>query len=83
MKLSINQNGSFQMEHVYLPVTLVTDDKEEMSIIMRDSGFEFNYQGVWYSAKNGFVEMLGSGYNGEEQKRLLRDLASEIKQSQV
>lgn len=58
MKISVNQDDSFQFEQVYLPITLVTDDKEEMSIIMRDSGFEFKYQGDWYSAKNGKVEIM-------------------------
>jgi len=58
MKISVNQDYSFQLEQVYLPITLVTNDKEEMSIIMRDSGFEFKYQGDWYIAKNGVVERL-------------------------
>jgi hypothetical protein len=58
MKISVNQDDSFQLEEVYLPIVLVSDDKEEMSIIMRDSGFEFKYQGDWYMAKNGVVELL-------------------------
>ena len=58
MKITVNQDDSFDLEHVYLPITLVTDDKEEMSIVMRDSGFEFKYQGDWYSAKNGKVEIM-------------------------
>lgn len=58
MKISVNQDDSFQLEQVYLPITLVTDDKEEMTIIMRDSGFEFKYQGDWYSAKNGKLELV-------------------------
>lgn len=58
MKISVNQDDSFQLEEVYLPIVLVSDDKEEMSIVMRDSGFEFKYQGDWYIAKNGVVELL-------------------------
>jgi hypothetical protein len=58
MKISVNQDDLFQLEEVYLPIVLVSDDKEEMSIIMRDSGFEFKYQGDWYMAKNGVVELL-------------------------
>ncbi len=27
-----------------------------MTICMRDSGFEFKYQGEWYYAKNGCVQ---------------------------
>lgn len=58
MKISINQNNLLQLEQVYLPITLVSDNKEEMTIMMRDSGFEFKYQGDWYSAKNGKVELM-------------------------
>ena len=58
MKISVNQDDSFQLEEVYLPIVLVSDDKEEMSIVMRDGGFEFKYQGDWYIAKNGVVELL-------------------------
>jgi hypothetical protein len=58
MKISVNQDDSFQLEQVYLPITLVTDAQEEMSIVMRDSGFEFKYQGEWYEAKEGKVELL-------------------------
>lgn len=58
MKISVNQDDSFQLEEVYLPIVLVSDDKEEISIVMRDSGFEFKYQGDWYIAKNGVVELL-------------------------
>ncbi|CAK0751080.1 hypothetical protein CCP3SC1AL1_1830002 [Gammaproteobacteria bacterium] len=58
MKISVNQDDSFQLEQVYLPITLVSDDKEEMTIVMRDSGFEFKYQGTWYSAKDGEVELM-------------------------
>jgi len=58
MKISVNQDDSFQLEQVYLPITLLSDDKEEMTIVMRDSGFEFKYQGTWYSAKDGEVEAM-------------------------
>ena len=58
MKIEVNQNNLIQLEQVYVPIKLVTNDKEEMTIVMRDSGFEFKYQGDWYSAKNGQVELL-------------------------
>jgi len=35
-----------------------------MSICMRDSGFEFNYQGEWYFAKEGFVEPFKKSARG-------------------
>jgi hypothetical protein len=58
MKISVNQDDLLQLEQVYLPIKLVSDDKEEMTIVMRDSGFEFKYQGTWYSAKDGEVELI-------------------------
>lgn len=64
MKITVNQDNSFQLEQVYLPITLVTDDKEEMTIVMRDSGFEFKYQGKWYFAKEGFVETFKKSVRG-------------------
>lgn len=31
----------------------ITPDGEELVVIMRDSGFEVLYSGVWYSFQNG------------------------------
>ena len=56
MKLTTNEQGVIQLEEVFSGIILKTSDGEEMSICMRDSGFEFNYQGEWYFAKEGFVE---------------------------
>ena len=56
MKLTTNEQGVIQLEEVFSGIILKTKDGEEMSICMRDSGFEFNYQGEWYFAKEGFVE---------------------------
>lgn len=58
MKISVNQDNSFQLEEFYLPITLVSNNKEEIHICLRDSGFEFKYQGDWYTAKNGKVELM-------------------------
>lgn len=55
MKITTNKNGVIQLEEVFNGIILKTKDGEEMSICMRDSGFEFNYQGEWYIAKQGFV----------------------------
>ena len=56
MKLTTNEQGVIQLEEVFSGIILKTKDGEEMTICMRDSGFEFNYQGEWYFAKEGFVE---------------------------
>jgi hypothetical protein len=77
MKISIREDNALQLEQVYLPLFLVTGGNEEMSIVMRDSGFEFNYQGAWYSAKNGVVEKME--YNEEIPKSILSEIVKSIK----
>ena len=55
MKISVNSDHTMQLEEVYNAIVLKTSDGEEMAISMRDSGFEFKYQGKWYFAKEGQV----------------------------
>lgn len=49
---------------VFNGVRFITEDGEELSVVMRDSGFEFVYIGDdpdiehWYSCNNGFVRRL-------------------------
>lgn len=50
---------------VYNSISFETENKEMISICMRDSGFEFNYNGTWYEAKNGIVKERKS-YNDEK-----------------
>ena len=47
------------LKEVYSGVMLETAYGEELGICMRDTGFEFNYCGVWWEAKNGEVRRLG------------------------
>lgn len=56
MKVSISETKEILIEEVYNPVILKTNSGEELSICMRDTGFEFNYQGKMYFAKEGTVE---------------------------
>ena len=58
MKISINEDNIIQLEEVYNSIILKTRDGEEMYICMRDSGFEFKYQGKWYFAQEGKVSPL-------------------------
>lgn len=51
MKLTVE--GQFVLEEVFSGITLKSTSGEELSICMRDSGFEFNYEGSWYEAKGG------------------------------
>ena len=58
------EDGVLVMEEVYNSILLRTNDGEEMAICMRDSGFEFQYQGKWYFAKEGFVEPFHTSSRG-------------------
>jgi hypothetical protein len=71
MKLTVTENFGLQLEEVFNNITLKTESGEIMSICMRDSGFEFNYQGKWYFAKEGYLEPFKTSIRGNylvEQK---------------
>ena len=59
MKVEVNDKGSIVLKEVYAGLTLETADGETMGICMRDSGFEFNYQGNLYSAQGGVLKPIG------------------------
>ena len=59
MKIEVNDKSGIILKEVYSGVGFETTDGEILNICMRDSGFEFNYMGVWYEAKNGCVNKLG------------------------
>lgn len=50
------EGGVIILEKVYNGITLRTDDGEKLSICMRDSGFEFDYEGKSYRAMEGVLE---------------------------
>jgi hypothetical protein len=64
MKVNVNEDYSIQLEEVFNPIVLKTQDGEVLSICMRDSGFEFKYQGEWYFAKEGYVEPFHKSVRG-------------------
>ena len=64
MKITVNEENIMQLEEVFNSVVLKTSDGEEMAICMRDSGFEFKYQGKWYFAKEGYVEPFNLSVRG-------------------
>jgi hypothetical protein len=61
MNVEVNDKGIIELREVYGGVSLITKDQEKIYIAMRDSGFEFNYNGVHYEAKEGKIHVLGSG----------------------
>ena len=54
MKIEIENNVPILTE-VFSGLILRTPSGEELSICMRDSGFEFNYQGQPYRAQEGEI----------------------------
>jgi len=58
MKISISEKYEHILEEIYSGILLVTKDKEEFGICMRDTGFEFQYNDIWYEAKNGVIRRL-------------------------
>ena len=58
MKISVDENRAILLEEVFSGVMLKTRDGEKMGICMRDSGFEFTYEGKHYSAQKGVIKQL-------------------------
>jgi hypothetical protein len=67
MELTVNEQGVLQIEKLYNGVTLRTSDNEVLSICMRDSGFEFTYQGKYYSAQDGVIKEVRISNNVASQ----------------
>ena len=64
--ISVLNNGSIInydliLKEIYSGIGLESNDKESFGICMRDSGFEFTYEGINYSAQKGIIKKLG-GY---------------------
>ena len=64
MKITVNEKNIIQLENIYNSIILKTSDGEEIYICMRDSGFEFKYEGVWYSAQNGDIKKMKISSSG-------------------
>lgn len=60
MKLSVIEDRSILLEDVYNGIGFRTRDGEEFELCMRDSGFEFKYNDIWYEAKEGIIKPLNS-----------------------
>jgi len=58
MKISVGEKNNILLEEVFNSINLKTPDGEEMWICMRDSGFEFKYNGKLYFAKDGTINLV-------------------------
>ena len=71
MKLGVLEDRTVEIKEVYNPIKLTTASGEVLFICMRDSGFEFNYEGRIYEAKGGDVRPLEpSGLPAEAEEQL-------------
>ena len=60
MKIEVGENREIVLKEVFNGVLLESRDKEQFGICMRDTGFEFQYNGIWYEAKNGILKEMSS-----------------------
>jgi len=60
MKIETNEKGELIFKEIFNGIGLETPDGDMLGICMRDTGFEFQYHGIWYQAKNGVVMPLGT-----------------------
>lgn len=64
MKIDVSQNGLIELTEVYSPIELITNGNETIKICMRDSGFEFTYEGEVYHAKEGVLTKIKKPKDG-------------------
>lgn len=55
MKLTVQENQLIKLEEVFNPVVLEAASGEEMSVCMRDHGFEIEYGGWLYVLVKGEI----------------------------
>jgi len=68
MKVTTKDN-TIQLEEVFNSIVLKSESGQTMAICMRDNGFEFKYNGIWYEAKDGFIELLEDDERLAEQRQ--------------
>ena len=83
MRVSVDEKNGILIEDLYVGITLKTVDGETMSICARDSGFEFEYQGEKYFAKEGFVEPFKKSIRGNYLVEQNHEEQNEVPQSKI
>ena len=66
MIIQIDSENNIILKKVYNGIGLESDDNEFFSICMRDSGFEFKYNNIWYEAKEGIIRSFNLYKDSEE-----------------
>ena len=62
MKIEIGEDSVVILKEVYNSIVLLSNAKEKISVCMRDSGFEFVYEGKCYTAQNGSIKKVKKGH---------------------
>ncbi len=57
MKITTDENAVLVFEEVFVPIVLRSQDKEDLIITMRDSGFEIGYDGRVIECKNQQIKI--------------------------
>lgn len=57
MKITKTDNGTV-IEEAYSGIILKANGGDTIGICQRDNGFELQYNGEWYEAKNGTINKL-------------------------
>ena len=73
MKIKAESYDSIVLEEVFNPISLISRDKEKISIVMRDSGFE-----LWYQDKED-----GKYHTYEFKNGVVREMKEEVKESDI
>jgi hypothetical protein len=60
MKIEVDENRDIILKEVFNGVGFVSPDGETFGVCMRDGGFEFVYNDIWYSAVGGKLKVLGT-----------------------
>ena len=57
MDISMNEDYSFSLKKVFVPLIIESEEKEKLSVCQRDTGFEMEYEGTTISCKEGVITL--------------------------
>lgn len=58
MKIEVDENRDIILKDVFNGIGFISPDGEKFSVCMRDGGYEFSYQGTWFRAVGGIMEII-------------------------
>ncbi len=66
MKLHVGEEREIILTEVFNGVRFKTNDGEEFGVCMSDSGYEFDYMGTSYEAKEGVVREMNPMFSSKQ-----------------